>query len=70
MNKYRKEAKAARKRVRELIMCGRKRRYPSETKARQKGMKVYHCPYCDGWHRATPMERLACAVSGRPLHHL
>lgn len=41
-------------------ICGRKIRYRTESKARSraaecqyhgaKGLRVYHCPYCDGWH--------------------
>lgn len=33
--------------------CIGKRRYGSEEAAHQKGQTVYHCLFCDGWHRAS-----------------
>ncbi len=33
--------------------CLRKRRYATARDAQCVGCKVYRCPWCDGYHRAT-----------------
>jgi len=36
--------------------CGRKRQYQSKSAAKNRlpvGQRVYRCPFCNKWHRAT-----------------
>lgn len=55
MNKYKAQAAAAQKAFRQHRACDRKRRFESEAEAAaEPGVNLYHCPFCAGWHRATP----------------
>jgi IS30 family transposase len=54
MNKYRKFARQAKKAYKKHRTCDRKACFTTEEDAaKQAGMKVYLCPYCDSWHRAS-----------------
>lgn len=33
--------------------CGRKKQYATEQAAKSAGCRVYKCPYCQHYHRAT-----------------
>jgi len=57
-NKYAAESRQAQERMRSFLMCGRKLRFDTEAAAITEGMRVYQCPYCDGWHRATSRKRV------------
>ena len=57
-NKYEKESKVARARVKKELACDRKVRFSSEKEAEQKGQRPYLCPHCNGWHRASVLKKI------------
>lgn len=52
MNKYKAQARAARKQRKKQRMCESKVRFETEAAAFQKGQRSYLCPHCLGWHRS------------------
>lgn len=58
MNKYHHLAAAARQERKRRRMCEDKARFASEEAAVQKGLRSYHCPHCDGWHRSGKLAEL------------
>ena len=66
MNKYKHFSKLAQKRRRHERTCERKKAYPTEQAAYQKGQEVYKCPYCHLWHRSGQLARLIAQVR-RPV---
>jgi hypothetical protein len=56
LNKYEAEATETRKQRKLRRMCLDKRAYKTKEAAYQKGMKVYLCPHCRKWHRASLVE--------------
>ena len=51
-NKYAAQAQEARELRTQEKACSRKKRYPTEKAAFQKGQRIYECPHCGGWHRS------------------
>lgn len=45
--------------------CERKRRYETSAEAQCKGQDVYHCHYCDGFHRTAALTTLANTLRKR-----
>jgi hypothetical protein len=54
---------------REWRMCGRKRRFftPGEARRCRAKMKVYQCPYCNGFHLTKQFDPWAKHVLSRRL---
>lgn len=55
-NKYKAQARAARKDWKVWKSCLSKRKFATEVEAVQQGQTHYKCRYCDGWHRSGALE--------------
>lgn len=64
-NKYKRQARAARRDWQRWRMCDRKRRYDTEAEAQQKGQRTYRCPICKKWHRSGQEAELLATVKNR-----
>jgi hypothetical protein len=38
--------------------CAAKKRYQDKADASRTGQRVYHCKFCDGWHRFGSLVKL------------
>lgn len=65
MNKYAKEAGAARAANKRLRMCESKVAFDTEAQAFQKNQRVYECPHCGKWHRSGAFTTLVRTLQNR-----
>jgi hypothetical protein len=62
VNKYLEESRAVQRARERYNMCDRKRAFPTEAAAFQKGQTSYLCPHCNAWHRSGSLSRLVAFV--------
>lgn len=58
MNKYKKFSRKAQAANKKLHACERKIPFNTEQEAYQKGMRIYCCPHCGKFHRATEISKI------------